>query len=59
MIGHAWPLTQGDAKTRGAENELHEHIYAPTGVQGVRVLFGIVELTGLRWEDREDNSVCP
>jgi hypothetical protein len=43
-----------------AENELHEHIYTlPTGVQRARALFGIVELTGLRWEDPEDNSVCP
>jgi hypothetical protein len=26
MTGHAWPLTQGDSKTR-AENELGKHAF--------------------------------
>src|SRR6476661_734995 len=37
MIGHAWPLTQGDAKTRGRKRTARTHIYATDrGAKGAR-----------------------
>src|SRR4029453_7183729 len=36
-IGHAWPLTQGDAKTRGRKRTARTHIYATDrGAKGAR-----------------------
>src|SRR5258708_22477129 len=45
MTGHAWPLTQHDAKTRGRKTNCANTYTLPTGVQRARALFGIVELT--------------
>src|SRR4030095_17269180 len=45
MIGHAWPLTQGDAKNSRPKTNCTNTYTLPTGVQRARALCGIVELT--------------